>query len=356
MFGKKLDALMKLADVTNSRLSKALSIDASYISRFRRGERVPKAGSKLMFNISSALTSKLIEQNKLGWLGELLSFGEPITEQNAASQIVRWLSSGIDSDVLAVRQLIECIKVCPSDFEGQIPEFEDIVTENVLNDVREVYKGSEGLRNAMVKFIGTAVRSGSRELWMYSDRDLQWLSGEYRPIWLSLINQCVKSGIKLKLIHNCEIKASELLSAINSWLPLYISGLIEPYYCIKKGGDRFVHTIFIDPDRGCVVSCCVKGFEDMCNYYYLTDDASISFHQSSFAMLLAESRSIMNYTLDQSRPDNILSAYTLDDSELIICEDRVVLNTLIEPKASFVFTQPQICRAFREYAEEILDK
>ncbi len=353
VFGKKLDALMKLADVTNSRLSKTLSIDASYISRFRRGERVPKAGSKLMYNISTDLSAKIVEQQKLPWLAELLSSGEELTEANAARQVIRWLSSGIDSEVIAVRQLLESMKQKTKELNVVLPDFDDIVTENVLMDKTDIYKGTEGLQRAMLRFIGTAVKNGSKELWLYSDRDIGWMTGDFLPSWLSLINRCVQNGIKLKLIHSNEVKAAELLTAINSWLPLYVSGLIEPYHCSKKSGDRFVHTIFIDPENDCVVSCCVKGAENYCNYYYLCDETSLSFHKNSFNLILEDSKPMITYNKTSLHPENADKSYELDDMEIIICKDKVIINTLSDPCASFELTQPQICRVFRDYAEEI---
>ena len=54
-FGERLDAVMKLTDLSNTRLSHAIHMDTSLISRFRTGVRTPVPGSDVTARFSSVL-------------------------------------------------------------------------------------------------------------------------------------------------------------------------------------------------------------------------------------------------------------------------------------------------------------
>ena len=46
---------------------------------------------------------------------------------------------------------------------------------HILNDVREIYEGYEGLRAAVLRFLGNAVKSNAKELLLYSDQNMEWM-------------------------------------------------------------------------------------------------------------------------------------------------------------------------------------
>ena len=70
-FGQRLDSVMKLTHTSNIRLGKLLSIDPSYISRFRNGFRSPKSNLRIMDDMAQTLFNRVYEQGLEKQLGAL---------------------------------------------------------------------------------------------------------------------------------------------------------------------------------------------------------------------------------------------------------------------------------------------
>ena len=71
-FGEKLGALMELTALSNVRLGRSLSIDSSYISRFRSGFRSPKSNPKIMNDLWAVILDRAIDQGKMAALVKLI--------------------------------------------------------------------------------------------------------------------------------------------------------------------------------------------------------------------------------------------------------------------------------------------
>ena len=92
-----------------------------------------------------------------------------------------------------------------------------------------------------------------------------------------------------------------MIEAINSWLPLYMSGMIEPYYCKKPDEGRFSHTVFLYPDVACIEACHVRGYEGEGIYRYYVDQKHLALMKKAFAGLLQSSEPLVRVTSDWKR-------------------------------------------------------
>ena len=69
-----------------------------------------------------------------------------------------------------------------------------------------------------------------------------------------------------------------MLSAINQWMPLYMSGAIEPYFYPKKRDGIFKRTLFVAPETAAVISnSVVDQVYSAANILYRDRDAVTSF-------------------------------------------------------------------------------
>ena len=157
--------------------------------------------------------------------------------------------------------------------------------------------------------------------------------------------------------------------AITSWLPLYMSGMIESFYSRKKNDGKFTHTLFLCPGYACINAWHVTGAEAGGIYHYDTDPKILSFLESSFQELLAFSLPLVRIipaSSDHLYGGTILlkdgnGSETRIDSPLknmmiTISQDDVLVTRAADPHISFHFTHPLMYLAFRAYAEELTRK
>ena len=296
VFGEKLDAVMELAEISNIRLGNLVNIDTSYISRFRNGLRSPKSNPRTMDAICTALLRRLGDQNKIQQLAALMKVAPGVLtdEDETFSLFHDWLYDTEKTDSSSViEKLLENIDTFSLDAKTPLPSFEEVAAKVKCEDT--VYFGSTGLQNAVIRFLASVISGGGKELYLYSDQNMNWLTDpEFRLKWAALMLCCVQNGVKIHIIHNVDRDVSEMIEAIISWLPLYMSGMIRSYYCKKQKNSRFSNTIFLCPGVACIKGSNVIGTEDQNGEYrYDTDPKILEIHRAAFRGLLDDAKQLV---------------------------------------------------------------
>lgn len=288
-FGERLDTVMQLLDLSNARLARAINVDNSLVSRFRNGVRSPRSNEQMSEQIVDVLLSRAAEQNRLDRLSKLcgISVGLLEDEKHRNEVFGKWLyDTDRESDTLIIDRLLESI----DDFSavsGIRPE-ED--PEAFAGEIKDVYWGNEGLREASDRFLWNTAREGG-ELNLYSDEDLDWMADDrsFLRRWGALMLACVKKGVKIKIIHNIDRGMEEMLTAIQAWMPLYMSGLMEPYVCKNPRDSRFSRTLFLHCGRACIHGTHSGEAGDDKWYDYITDEAKLKTLETDFERLRSSS-------------------------------------------------------------------
>ena len=298
VFGEKLDAFMELAEISNIRLGNLVNIDTSYISRFRNGLRSPKSNPCMMDAICTALLRRLGDQNKIQQLAALMKAapGALTDEDETFSLFHDWLYDTEKTDNSSViEKLLENIDTFSIDAKTPLPSFEEVAVERTVKCEDTVYFGSTGLQNAVIRFLGSVISDGGKELYLYSDQNVSWLTDPvFRLKWAALMLGCVQKGIRIHIIHYVDRDVSEMIEAIISWLPLYMSGMIRSYYCKKQKNSQFSNTFFLCPGVACIKGSNVIGTEDQSGEYrYDTDPKILEIHQAAFNGLLADAKQLV---------------------------------------------------------------
>ena len=136
-----------------------------------------------------------------------------------------------------------------------MPTLDSIITSDILADNAVEYFGIDGIRRAAIRFLGAvAASSKPQTLKLYSDQNLTWLSSdaEFVQKWSILMCLVLKNKNQIKIIHSIDRNFSEMLIGIEKWLPLYMSGMIEGYYCKNASDSRFCHTLFLAPETAAI--------------------------------------------------------------------------------------------------------
>lgn len=278
-FGERLDTAMTTLDLTNSQLATLLNIDASLVSRYRSGIHSPHGNEKL----SLALIDLLLNRTKnLGKAEEITAL---IGSDNLTSDALsRWIFG------LPMEDSTEFVQLLLSSLEDFTPVqgLPTAAPELPSLDIAERYWGTDGLRNAVIRFLIEAAAGGD-DLLLYSDEPMEWLSGDpaYFSLWASLMIKCVKNGVHIRIIHNMDRDPREMVSAINGWLPLYISGMIEPYVFRKEQDARFCHTVFLRSGGACIHGMFPSGTSEERWYDYITDERQLAALEESYRTILS---------------------------------------------------------------------
>ena len=290
-FGVRLDRAMTLLEISNGQLSSLLSIDDSLVSRYRSGIYSPHGNARLSEKLSSVLLTRAGKNGQTKALAELCSVAE---EELDAGAVAAWLYQSTEEEDNSV--MAQLLLRSLNDFTpGQRMPAVTAAPSKV--PVASHYLGTEGLRNAVVRFLSDAAEEGG-ELLLYSDEPMDWMSKDrgYFALWASLMINCVRNGVRIKIIHNVDRGGSEMIDAIKGWLPLYISGMIEPYVFRRERNARFCHTVFLRTGGACIHGFFPAGSGENRWYEYITDGERLDLlHREYSAMLSSAAPFLKTY-------------------------------------------------------------
>lgn len=326
-FGMRLTEAMRLADISNISLSRMLSVDASLISRYRTGLCMPRSDSGSVDRISNILFRRIRKNGRMAELAEIMQFtADSISE----TRFTDWLfdfDTQAPAEETAVARLLEIFEAYDPD-KVIVPGSQTDMRNLILGDERSQYLGVKGLRSAVVRFLAMVEGSDSKELMLYSDQDMRWLteSEEYRAGWAAMMARCIKKGKRMRIIHNIDRDLDEMNMAIKSWMPLYMSGMIEPYYNDMPRDSRFFHTLFICPGVAAIEALGAAGAEDSGIYHFYTDNDSIEACISTYDRLMDNAEPLVRTGSPDVRP--------LLDGDVSIIRNTLSIGTMPEDLVS----------------------
>jgi len=286
---------MELAGLSNVRFGKLLNLDPSYISRFRSGFRSPKANPKMMNDICLILLERMDAREKISALCKLIGASpDAMTDKEMIFDLLyRWLYQTDRTDHTPfVEGLIDQIGSFQADVKMPPILLEGAAEDEALEENVQTYYGADGLRRAVLRFLGNVVKRKEKELFLYSDQSMDWMVSDpaFRAKWASLMILCITGGTQINIIHNINRDLAEMTDAIKSWLPLYPSGKVKSYYCKTRGSERFSTTLFLCPGYACISGSNVIGAEDEHGIYrYDTDPQLLKAHEAAYQELLGRS-------------------------------------------------------------------
>lgn len=292
-FKEKLALLMTATGLSNSTLARALSLDPSLISRWRTGTRVPSQNSPRIEALAQYFASLAKTDYRKAALCGVLGVPpekSPLLDKAAlAEMLYAWLSSGAAPDPALIDGLMGRLEAAcavprsPAPFHPAPTE-----TEPVPPGGTAVFYGTEGKRSAARKFLCSVLaQNRPATSFLYSEESMNWMTGdgEFLQKLFSLLYEVLARGHLIKIVHVLNRGLSELLAAIEFWLPLYLTGRIEPYYCPRYRDHYFRRTVFAAPGAA-VVSCALAGHEDLAVTHFCTDPKTADFLTREFGAFL----------------------------------------------------------------------
>lgn len=356
-FAEKLDLLMRITRTTNSTLAFNVSLDPSFISRLRRGVRTPARNENYLKSISTYFAKHCNEDYQKIALSQALN----ISPENLASDIdivieliYLWLSDKKDDKGNSIEAFINNL----SDFKfKKVPKAEDIplphLFENTFKD--SVHYGIEGKQNAVISFLTLVLMDNKPQtLLLYSDEDIDWLieNREFTAKWSALLSRVIMKGNKIKIIHTVNRNLDEMLSAIEEWLPIYMTGAIEPYYYPKSRDGLFKRTLFVAPYTGAVASNSIGNkVKNGATFLYTGKDlvSSLTEEFNCFLSLCRPLMRIFNYTnteyylstlseFEAEEADSILNISTLSNVTMPMSVAESILKSMNNNKKEKILT------------------
>jgi hypothetical protein len=251
----------------------------------------------------------------------------------ASEKIHQWLLAEEPSKPGAIPGFLNGISKIQWDGEASIKKTALFPDQKALSSGVHLYYGLNGKREAVLRFLSTVSRTEEPgTLLLYSDESMDWLIEDLRFLesWKTLLSSVVLQGNHIKIIHTVSRDLNEMLEAISKWMPLYMTGAVEPYYYPKKRDGLFKRTLFIAPNKAAVTSTSMDGMTDKALNLLIQDNRAIEALKEEFFEYLSLCRPLMHIFTNRQREayTDTLLAFEQKTSDSIVSTNSLSLGTM----------------------------
>ena len=306
-FGSRLDALMRLTGLRNSDAVEVLGIDPSYISRIRRGQRSPANMKAFAMTISHLAAHYCIVYDKLDEISKLVDVPDmarkyhdvsPYDESDVAEIIAIWLlgSQIVHADLAKLDDLYKWIDT--TDFTHWLalnPAPNDTEPSQPDAFARFYYK-IDGMKEAEISFLRMAIDTGAREIFLSNDMPMLYLEpgDEYLKEFGKCAGELVERGCRINVTFNLDRSLAITTRSLRNWIPLYLTGLVKPYYLPGINNRLFFHANYVC-ETCALASETVQGHHGEGRYYFSTLPEDVSYYRRKMDFILEKASSLLEF-------------------------------------------------------------
>lgn len=276
-----------------ARLCQQINYDSSTVFRFRNGSRQPAEPEKFAEAVAKYVAenyTKAAEREKLARILQCDAC-EFVEQEHSADRIKRWLlepgrekESGVTHFLEQLDQfdLNEYIKAIHFD-EWKVPP-----AIPFRLSTSKSYTGLKNMMEAELDFLKDTVLSKSMDpVIMYSDMPMEEMANdpEFPKKWMFGMAIMLKKGLHLHQIHNLDRSFEEMMLGLESWIPMYMTGQISPYY-LKAGQDQvFLHFLKVSGSVA-LTGEAIRGYHSEGKYYLARSKDEVAYYRKRAGELL----------------------------------------------------------------------
>lgn len=310
-FSKNLNELINTLKINIKDMSKYTLCDASSISRIRYGKTKPSEPIEFASKIASYVTNKYANETDITKIEKLTNNdGENLynkvfkyltnKEENKNNDMIKSFLNNLDKF-----NLNDYIKAIKFD-ELKVPTVPFYITKT------KNYFGLEEMKKAELDFLkGTVLSKNNEAIFMCSDMPMEDLAKDidFSKKWMFGIACLLKKGMHLNIIHNLDRPFNEMMLGLESWIPLYMTGQITPYY-FKDISTNIYHNLTYVSGTLALAGECINNFHKDGKYFLTSNKKEVDYYKTKSNNLLKKANNLMNiYKEENSKSYNLF----LDD-------------------------------------------
>ena len=318
---KNFNTLLSALNVNLTQLCQYTNYDVSAVFRIRNGSRKPGDAERFASAVASFVTRTMQMPSEIAAVAELIGcdIDEIYDLSVRYAKIKSWLlkqpvQKAEDNSVskflskLDDFDLNEYIKVIKFD-ELKVPSVPFQIPSS------KTYFGIKEMMESELDFLKSTVLSkSSAPVIMYSDMPMKEMAKdpEFPKKWMFGMAMMLKKGLHLHQIHNLDRSFDEMMLGLESWIPMYMTGQISPYYFKNAPNDVFLHFLKVS-GIAALSGEAVAGYHADGKYYLTKVKREVEYYRKRAEEMLKNAYPLME--IYRSERKNELNAFLLADTK-----------------------------------------
>ena len=297
-FSNNLNTLITSLNINTNEMSKFIIFDASHISRIRYGKAKPSNPIDFSNKICSYIYSKYKSSEDINKLSIIIGCKKSdLTNNKFYNTLFSWLTSETVSTKNQISDFLYNLDSFNLDDYIKVIKFDKLKVPTIpfYRTKTRHYYGLEEMKEGELNFFKSTVLSKSTEdIFMCSDMPMEDMAEdiEFGKKWMFAIAMCLKKGHHLNIIHNLDRPFNEMMLGLESWIPIYMTGQISPYYLKDLKNSIYNHLNYVSGVTA-LTGECIKGFHNKGIYYLTTNKKEINAYKEKTNFMLKKAKPLM---------------------------------------------------------------
>ena len=329
-FSNNLNILITSLNINTHEMSKYIVFDASHISRIRYGKARPSNPIEFSNKICTYIFNRYKSPDDINNLSAIIGCKKSDLANNKFfNTLFAWLTSEATPIKSQVSDFLYNLDSFNLDDYIKVIKFDKLKVPSIpfYKAKSRHYYGLEEMKEGELNFFKATVLSKSKEdIFMCSDMPMEDMAEDtdFGKKWMFAIAMCLKKGHHLNIIHNVDRPFNEMMLGLESWIPIYMTGQISPYYLKDSKNNVYSHLDYVSGTVA-LTGECIKGYHNKGMYYLTTNKNEIRYYKEKSDLLLKKAKPLM-----EIYKENNIREYKLflKKDENIICNRTRYLSAL----------------------------
>lgn len=311
------NTLISVLSVSVSELSKSINYDASHISRIRNGQRQPADPQKFAADILRFIVRRYTNENELSVVAELIGCSpKDIADESIYhKKLSEWLTSGVHVSKDYTFDFLQKLDSFDLNEYIRAIHFDELKVPSVPFQLptSKSYFGLKQMMDSELDFLKATVLSKSSEsVIMYSDMPMEEMAKDpdFPKRWMFGMAMMLKKGLHLNQIHHIDRSFNDIMLGLESWIPMYMTGQISPYYLKGAQNNVFMHLLKVSGSAA-LTGEAISGCHANGKYYLTKQKDEVAFYKKLANNLLKKALPLMDIYREDTH--NELKAFLLAD-------------------------------------------
>lgn len=310
-FQINFNTLLTMLSINVSDLSRFLNYDSSYVSRIRNGLRQPANPEEFAQGIADFIVRRYQDDSEKEIIAELIGCTSDKLANHDVYQtlLAEWIMNGTGVPKNYLADFLEKLDAFNLNEYIRAIHFDKLKVPSLPFQL-PTSKGYLGLKEMMeseLSFLKATILSKSMEpVIMYSDMPMGEMAKdkEFPKKWMFGMAMMLKKGLHLNQIHNIDRSFEDMMLGLESWIPMYMTGQISPYYLKNAQDNVFSHFLKVSGSVA-LTGEAICGYHNEGRYYLTKYKEEVAYYQKRAKRLLSKASPLMEiYRQDREREYN----------------------------------------------------
>ena len=310
---KNFNNLITTLNINVAELSRLSSYDASFLSRIRTGNGNPSHPKDFATAVCNFIIKKYTSDDDKKAVALLINstLEELENNLNYFNKLFNWFTTNSTPSHNYIDDFLTNLDKFDLNEYIKAIHFDEMKVPFVpfYKAISKTYYGIEEMKKGELDFFkATVLSKNSEPIFMCSDMPMEDMAQdvEFGKKWMFAIAMTLKKGFHLNIIHNLDRPFNEMMLGLESWIPIYMTGQVSPYYFKGLQDNIYCHFNYVSGTVA-LFGECINGYHNKGKYTLTTNKNDISYYKTKSKILLNKATPLMEIYKKENK--NLYSSF-----------------------------------------------